>query len=151
MVRFHNQRSIMDLIFDQSDRLLEWAIEHIGICAFRPDAKAIGLERDGEIVAVVVFDNFSICDCNMHIASDGSRRWMNKSFLLSAFAYPFMQLKLKRVTGLVLESNEAALRFDQHLGFEIEGTHPDADPNGALISLGLLRRNCRFIPTQERT
>lgn len=130
---------------------MAWAIEHIGIEGFRPDAKAIGLEREGNLVAVVVFDNFSTCDAYMHIASDGTRRWMNKSLLLAAFAYPFIQLKLKRLTGLVLETNENALNFDQHIGFEIEGRHPDADPKGALISLGLMRRNCRFIPIEERT
>lgn len=141
----------MELIYDQQERLLEWAIDHIGIEAFRPDAKAIGLVREAGLVAVVVFDNFSKCDCNMHIASNGSRLWLNKAFLLASFSYPFTQLKLRRVTGLVPEGNEDALRFDQNLGFVIEGRHPDAETNGALISLGLLRRNCRFLPLEERT
>lgn len=141
----------MKLIYDQQKRLLEWAVEHIGIDAFRPDAKAIGLVREDEITAVTVFDNFSKCDCNIHIASDGTRCWMNKSFLLASFAFPFLQLRLRRVTGLVREDNVDALDFDQKLGFVIEGRHPDAEPNGALISLGLLRRNCRFIPLEERS
>lgn len=140
----------MELIYDQQERLLEWALKHIGIGAFRPDARAIGLARDDELTAVTVFDNFSECDCNIHIASDGTRCWLNKPFLLASFAFPFSQLKLRRVTGLVREDNADALRFDQNLGFVIEGHHPDADPSGALISLGLLRRNCRFIPFEER-
>lgn len=134
------------LIYGREDQLLPWAQERIGVI-FRTDAKTIGLERDGSLVAVVVYDGFSECDCNMHIASDGTRAWMSKSLLLSAFAYPFVQLGLLRVTGLVPASNEEALAFDENLGFVREGYHPKAGPAGAdLISLGLLREHCRFIP-----
>ena len=137
------------LIYGEEDRLLPWAQERIGV-SFRRDAYAIGLEKAGKIVAVVVFDNFSECDCNMHIASDGTRAWMNKSLLVSAFAYPFLQLRFNRVTGLVPAHNEAALAFDEHLGFVREGYHPKAGPDGGdLISLGMLRENCRFIPKGE--
>lgn len=138
-----------NLIYGQEDRLLPWAQERIGV-AFRRDAYTLGLEKKGELVAVVVFDNFSEGDCNMHIASDGTRAWMNKSLLVSAFAYPFLQLRLNRVTGLVPANNEAALAFDEHLGFVREGYHPKAGPNGTdLVSLGMLREDCRFIPKGE--
>lgn len=134
------------LIYGQEDTLLTWAQERIGV-TFRPDATTIGLEKDGALVAVVVYDGFSETDCNMHIASDGTRAWMNKALLLSAFAYPFVQLGLLRVTGLVPAHNAAALAFDEHLGFVREGYHPKAGPGGSdLISLGMLRDTCRFIP-----
>ena len=133
-----------NVIYGQDERLLHWAQARIGV-TFRPDATTIGLERDGEIRAVVVFDNFSECDAQMHIASDGSRAWMSKSLLLSAFAYPFTQLGLLRLTGLVTSDNQAALEFDQNIGFVKEGYHPKAGPGGKdLISLGLLAENCRF-------
>jgi RimJ/RimL family protein N-acetyltransferase len=133
------------LIYGDEHRLLPWAKERIGV-SFRRDAYSIGLERDGQIVAVVVYDNFSDADCNMHIASDGSRAWMNKSLLVAAFAYPFVQLGLRRVTGVVPAKNSAALAFDEHIGFSREGYHPHALPDDDLVSLGLLRENCRFIP-----
>ena len=134
-----------NLIYGHEDQLLPWAQERVGV-TFRRDAYAIGLEKAGEIVAVVVFDSFSECDCNMHIASDGTRAWMNKALLLAAFAYPFTQLGLLRVTGMVPADNEAALAFDEHLGFVREGYHPKAGPSGKdLISLGMLREACRFI------
>lgn len=135
-----------NLIYGQEDTLLTWAQDKIGV-TFRPDATTIGLEKDGALVAVVVYDGFSETDCNMHIASDGTRAWMNKALLLSAFAYPFVQLGLLRVTGLVPAHNAAALAFDEHLGFVREGFHPKAGPGGSdLISLGMLRDSCRFIP-----
>jgi RimJ/RimL family protein N-acetyltransferase len=138
-------------LYNMEEQHLPWAQERIGV-TFRSDAKTIGMERDGEIVAVVVFDSFSECDVCMHIASDGTRAWMNKALLVHAFVYPMVQLGLKRVTGLVPSKNQAALDFDEHLGFVREGYHPLAGPNGDdLISLGMLRKNCRFIPKEFRS
>lgn len=132
------------LIYGDETRLLPWALTRIGLHAFRRDAYAIGLERNGELVAVAVYDNFSACDCNMHIASDGSGHWLSKKLLAAVFAYPFGQLGFRRVTALVPSKNLAALRFDQNIGFVYEGLHRDALPDDHLISLGLLRGDCRF-------
>lgn len=139
------------LIYGDEERLLSWATRRIGLVRFRADAKTIGLEKNGELAAVVVFDTFSSTDCSMHIASDGSRRWMNRELLVAAFAYPFVQCGLRRVTGLVAANNAEALAFDEHLGFEREGLFREACPDGTdLVALGMLRRNCRFIPRQAR-
>lgn len=138
------------VIYGNEERLLPWALERIGMDSFRRDAHTIGLEKNGELVAVVVFDTFSDVDCCMHVASDGTRAWMNKELLVRSFAYPFIQLGFNRVTGLVPAKNLDALEFDQHLGFVIEGRHPKALRDDDLISLGLLRENCRFIPEENR-
>lgn len=140
----------MALIYGNEERLLPWARERIGLSGFRRDAYSIGLERDRELVAVVVYDGFSDADANMHIATDGSKRWMNKELLLAAFAYPFNQLGLRRVTAMVPAKNTAALEFDEHIGFVREGYHPKALPGDDLISLGLLRENCRWIAKEYR-
>jgi RimJ/RimL family protein N-acetyltransferase len=138
------------LIYGEDDRLLPWALERTGIPGFRPDARTIGYERDGETVAVVVFDGFSEIDCNMHIASDGTRRWLTRELLTAAFAFPFIQCGLRRVTGLVPARNVAALRFDEHIGFRREGYHARAAKDGDLVSLGMLREWCRFLPQESR-
>ncbi len=137
------------LIYGQEDKLLPWAQERIGV-TFRRDAYTLGLEKNGKLVAVVVYDCFGEVDCNMHIASDGTAAWMNKSLLVSAFAYPFVQLGFNRVTGLVPAKNEAALKFDEHLGFVREGYHPKAGKDDDIISLGMLKENCRFIPKGDK-
>ena len=137
------------LIYGHEDRFLPWAAARIGIPGFRRDAYCIGLEREGELVAVVVFDCFSDCDCNMHVASDGTGHWLNRMFLLASFSYPFGQLGLRRVTGMVPARNDAALKFDQNLGFVREGYHKNALPDDDIISLGMLRENCRFFKDIE--
>ncbi len=139
------------LIYGDEDRLLPWAAERIAIAGFRRDAYAIGLERDGELVAVVVFDSFSVADCNMHLASDGTGKWMNRAILAAAFAYPFIQLRLNRVTGLVPSKNAQALRLNEHLGFEREGLCRKAMPDDDIVVMGLLRENCKWVPKENRT
>jgi RimJ/RimL family protein N-acetyltransferase len=138
------------LIYGEDDRILPWALERTGVVGFRHDARTIGYERDGDMVAVVVFDGFSDVDCNMHIASDGTRRWLTRELLTASFAYPFIQCGLRRVTALVPARNVDALRFDEHIGFRREGYHPCAAKDGDLVSLGMLREWCRFIPRESR-
>lgn len=139
------------VIYGEEHRLLPWASERIGVSGFRRDAYTLGLERDGALMAVVVFDTFSATDCNIHIASDGSARWMSKELLLRTFAYPFTQLGLRRITGLVAARNADALRFDLHLGFVQEGVcRQAAEDGGDIIILGMLRSECRFIPKEAR-
>ena len=67
------------LICGEEHRLVPWARERIGVSGFDDDARTIGLERDGHLVAVVVYDSFHATDVQMHIASDGTRRWMTRS------------------------------------------------------------------------
>jgi RimJ/RimL family protein N-acetyltransferase len=140
----------VQIIYGEEDVLLPWAAERIGV-SFRDDARTIGLARnDGTLVAVVVYDSFSRADCNMHIASDGSGHWMTKQLVLHAFAYPFVQCGLRRVTGLVPAKNTRALEFDLKLGFEVEGLCRNALPDDDIIVLGMTRDRCRFIAQEHR-
>lgn len=134
----------MNLVYGQDERLIPWLQARLAI-TLRPDATAIGLERAGELKAVVAFDGFSPCDCNLHVASDGSGHWLTRRFLVAVFAYPFIQLGLRRVTALVAARNTRALRFDLHLGFDYEGCCRDALPDDDLLVLGMTRAQCRFL------
>ncbi len=137
-----------DIVYDD-DSMIPWAIERIG---FKPrdDVRAIGWRENEVLRAVTLYDGFSECDCNIHIASDGKPHWLNRGFLVAAFMHPFVQWKLRRVTGLVPAKNTRALRFDLHLGFVREGYLRHALPDDDLVLLGMLRENCRFIPERYR-
>lgn len=139
------------LIYGENERLLPWACERIGIGSFRKEAQAIGLERDGVLVGAVIFDTFSSYDCCMHVASDGSGHWLTREFLVHAFSYPFITCGYRRVTSPIAESNTRALKFNLRLGFEVEGRHPLMAKDGAMITTGLLRSRCIYIPKEHRT
>lgn len=138
-----------ELVYEDPERLVAWATKIIGF-PLRPDVKAIGWREDGELRAVTLYDNFSQCDCNIHIASDGTGNWLRRQFLVASFMHPFVQWNLRRVTGLVPATNQRALNFDLHLGFVQEGYLRHALPDDDIIVLGMLRTTCRFIPSKYR-
>lgn len=138
-----------ELVYDDGSQMIEWASKIIGFQP-RSDAVAVGWREHGELRAVVLYDNFSACDCNIHIASDGKAGWLNRKFLVAAFMHPFVQWKLRRVTGLVPAKNTKALRFDLHLGFVREGYLRNALPDDDIIVLGMLREECTYIPPSHR-
>lgn len=130
---------------------IAWAAGRIGIGKFREDAKGLSLvANDGSLKGVAVFDTWSTADAHIHIASDGTRRWLNRQFVVEVFYYAFVTAGLRRLTGVVPERNRDALRFDMHLGFTVEGRCEDALPDDHAIILGMKRANCRFLPAKWR-
>ena len=113
--------------------------------------KGLGLEKDGELVAGVLYEGYNGHNVWMHVAAEDDGHWLNRAFLRACFEYPFVQLGLKRVSGLVAASNVQARRFDEHLGFQVEGVLKGAAHDGSdAIAYVMWRDQCRFIPPQEK-
>jgi len=132
------------------DELLDWAAARYDDNAIDSDTHAIGVEVDGVIQAVAMYNCFTDIGSNIHVVSDGGKRWASRTFLREAFAYPFIQLGLKRLTALVPAKNTNALTLDLRLGFQVEGRMAEATDNDDLVVLGMLRRNCIWIPEEYR-
>ena len=58
---------------------------------FGDEAKFIGQEKDGNLVAVIAFTNFVTNACAMHIATVGEH-WMDRNLLWACFDYPFNKI-----------------------------------------------------------
>lgn len=134
---------------DDDETIIPWASKIIDFNP-RPDATGFGLYENGKLKAAVIWDGFSDCDCNIHVASDGTDNWLRRKFLVTAFMHPFKQWGFRRVTALVPAKNTKALKFDRHLGFKDEGYLKHALPDDDLVILGMLREDCRFIPKDLR-
>lgn len=107
---------------------------------------AIGLERDGELIAGVLYEQHNGPNVMMHVASNGTRHWMTPAYMAACFKYPFLCLNVNRVTGLVRSDNQDAQRFDEALGFKHEGVLREAAADGTdLILYGMLKRECRYL------
>lgn len=104
----------------------------------------IGMERDGVLVAGVLFDNFNGKSMAMHVAAEGPG-WLNREYLRTAFTYAFVQMRVGKLLGLVDETNAAARRFDEHLGFRLEARIADAAPKGDLLIYSMTPAQCRFL------
>ena len=125
--------------------VVEWVAKRTNEFGNFGAAVGIGWSRRNELVAGVVFSDFNGVNVNMHVASDGTRRWMTREYLWTCFDYPFNQAKVKRITGLVGEGNRVSQRFNEHLGFTLEATLEGAHPTGSLLIYRMTRADCRFL------
>jgi RimJ/RimL family protein N-acetyltransferase len=107
--------------------------------------KGLGLERDGELIAGVVYEGFNGNNVWMHVATTPGKKW-TMEYLRYCFYYPFEELGCKRVSGYVEASNEVARRFDEHLGFQQEAVLRGAATDGGDVILYVMRReDCRYV------
>jgi RimJ/RimL family protein N-acetyltransferase len=134
------------VIYGQDKQVIDWVKKQVGEDDFGSGAIGIGLEEDGELIAGVIFNLYTGAGISMHVAAVPGKRWMTREYLWRCFAYPFLQLKCNRITGLVRVDNIEAQKFDEHLGFKREGVLRRACTDGTdMIVYGMLREECRFL------
>jgi RimJ/RimL family protein N-acetyltransferase len=108
--------------------------------------KGLGLERDGELVAGVLYEGYNRHNIWMHVAAEPGKKWMTRDYLRYCFYYPFVELGVARVSGYVEASNDAAVRFDTHLGFKPEAVlRGAASDGGDVIIFAMWREECRYV------
>lgn len=108
--------------------------------------RAIGLRRDGELVAGAVYEGFNGRNMWVHLAGLPGRSWLNRGFLQAGFHYPFVLCGVDRLSGYVDASNTDARRFDEHVGFQEEARLKGAAPDGGDVILYVMwRHDCRFL------
>jgi RimJ/RimL family protein N-acetyltransferase len=137
----------VNFVFGKDKEIAEW----VGIQlakdaeAFYP-CTAIGIEKEGKLIAGVVYNNYQPeLLIEMSIASL-DKRWATRHTLRALFVYPFIQLNLKRVQALCSAKNEGVIMFLKKLGFTHEGTHPCGYHGGVTaLSFGMLKSDCRWI------
>ena len=108
--------------------------------------KGLGLERDGELVAGVLYEGFNGRNVWMHVAAEPGRKWATPEFLRYCFHYPFNEMGVSRVSGYVSAGNAQAVKLDEHLGFKREAVLSGAAEDGSDVWIYVMRRaDCRFL------
>jgi RimJ/RimL family protein N-acetyltransferase len=108
--------------------------------------KGLGLERDGQLIAGVLYEGFTGRNVWMHVAAEPGKKWMTREYLRYCFHYPFNEMGVDRVSGYVAASNADARKLDEHLGFKPEATLRGAAPDGSDVILYVMwRDDCRFL------
>lgn len=135
------------LVYEDTDRLLAWAEKRTPTgFPFRDDATAIGLERAGALVAVVIFDTFTPWECQLHICAEG-RHWTAPELWRAAAAYAFIQCSYQRVTAQISVKHRRALALARAMGFVREGFLRHAGIEGeGMVALAMYRGSCRWLP-----
>lgn len=129
-------------VFNDKERVAAFVAREVDQTASWGGYNAIGVERDGELIAGIVVNNFNGTNATVHIALTKS---LPRDFLPVCFEYLFVQCGLKRVTGLVPADNPKALKFDLHIGFKEEFVMKHGHPSGAMHVLVMFKEDCRWI------
>lgn len=133
-------------VFDEKARVGKWVSEQIdnGLGSWG-EFYAMGVEKDGELVAGVVVNEYNGSNAACHIAVTKPGKYLIQLFRYVA-DYAFNHCKLNRLTGAVPSNNQKALKFDKHLGFEEEFVMKKAAAGGHdLHILVVWPENCRWL------
>lgn len=130
--------------FDREDEAIIWAKEKMGIEGPVGFCRAMSIVDDNNRFAlVVVMSNFSPRNIDMHQSMVNQGKGFGPKVIVEMFNrlfhYAFDELKAVRVTGLVKSKNTLARRFDEHLGFKLEGIMKQAFEDDDLCIYGFLK------------
>ena len=116
------------LVFGYDQELAEWAARNIPYMrglSFGPCA-AIGVmagddpgDASAKIQAVAVFHDYipAMKTCQVSVASR-TPMWARHGIIRALLSYPFDQLGVNLVWSAMLQTNERAIRFNEHIGFK---------------------------------
>lgn len=141
--------SAVSLLLGYDREVAEWVRQQLRMSGGFGECVAMGIVADDQLIAGVVYHNWRPPGIEMSIASLNPR-WCNRRILYHLFNYPFNQLGVARITGLVDSSNKSARDFDERLGFVHEGTLRKAHPNDDAEIYGMLREECRWINGKQK-
>lgn len=133
------------ILWDARERVAAWVSERTGTPGWGEWYQGIGHERDGELIAGVIFNFWTPADIALHIAADPGAAWLTGEFARAIFGYPFSQLNTRRVSAFPQSKDEGARKLVESLGFSHEGTMRHAYPDDDAEVYGLLKEDCRYL------
>ena len=119
-----------------------WIAEQTEMIWQPEGSQTIGLEKDGEIVAGVWYDDFNPQSVTTHIAIKGA---INKEYLRVIFDYPFMQLGVQKIIAPVLEDNSQSINLVEKMGFQQETRLKNVHPLGDMLFYVMDKTDCKYL------
>ena len=132
----------MSRITTERSRVVPWVSRKVSIAIDASAPAGVGLERDGELVAGVIYTGWNGRSLICHVAVQGL---LTPAYMAAIFHYPFIHCGADKIIAPVVETNAESRRFVQKLGFVEEARIADAHPDGAIIIYTMQRAACRFI------
>jgi len=137
--------------FNREDEALKWAKSRLGLTEDVGFCRVLSaVDFNDSFVLTVVLSNFVKGNIDMHVAAAPGGQWARPKAIIemfnSVFHYAFTRHNADRVTGLVPADNLEARRFDEHLGFKLEGLMRKALNGKDLCIYGFLREEFETHP-----
>jgi RimJ/RimL family protein N-acetyltransferase len=103
---------------------------------------AIGVTKDGHIIAGCFFENYNEASLTAHLAIKGR---ITREFLWCLADYAFRQHKIHKLIAPIVSTNADMRSLAFKMGFVHEATIRDAAPNGDIDIFTMTKAQCRFL------
>lgn len=127
----------------------EWVVEKAG-GTYTGINTAIGILKDNKLIAGVMYEGFTGKEGSeggtvfIHSRIDEPSK-VTRQFYFMIFDYPFNQLKIKVLRGIVDKNNLCAIRLNEHINFKRECELRDYFLNSDAIVYAMRKDDCRFL------
>lgn len=126
----------------QGESVCKWVCESIHTEYRSGTSTAIGLQRNGEILAGVLYEDWNQASIVCHLAISG---YVCAAFLRAICEYPFYGLKVRKIIAPVWSDNARMIQLAPKMGFMLEGRIVDAQPNGDILLFTMTAKQCKFL------
>jgi hypothetical protein len=123
----------------------QWVADKLGT-VYSPEVSAsIGLVKDENIVAGVIYENWNRRSITAHMVVSGK---LTRSFIFAIFHHAFVTCGVHKVICPVNNTNTKSNSLVKNMGFVAEGRLKDCSPDGDIILYTLQKSDCRFLGEQ---
>ena len=129
-----------ELITDHSAG--HWTAECIDGKYFEAMSQSIGLKKNGEFVAGVIYENWNRRSITCHIAISGR---LTPRYLAVIFDYPFNVCDVKKIIVPVDATNSKSVTLVEKMGFTEEARIKDGMADGDMILFTLAKDDCKYL------
>lgn len=140
------------LLYGQDAFIADWCAKQLKLPPFEEGLYvAVGIMLDDKLVGGVVWNNYHTDAKGNPLLIEATlvtidKRWASRHNLRELFAYPFIQLNVKRVQATCHRKARRVRTTLTRLGFQFEGVIRQAHPNGGdAAHYSILKHECFWL------
>jgi RimJ/RimL family protein N-acetyltransferase len=119
-----------------------WAAKRLNCGYFEDRSQAIGLQKNSDLIAAVIYENWNGTSVYCHVVFEGR---LTTRYLREVFRYPFIDCGVNKIIAPINSGNEKAQQLVKNMGFVEEARITGAVANGDVVFYTLTKQDCRFI------
>jgi RimJ/RimL family protein N-acetyltransferase len=131
---------VYKIIDNDIERLKKWYLQQTDSLYIESSA-AIGLEKNGEIIACCMYGRFHSKSMHQHVfIKDGER--LTRDIIWFVFYYPFIQLGVNVLIAMLSTENKKIIKLCKHVGFKEKCIIENAFNNANMLIMTLIKDDC---------
>jgi RimJ/RimL family protein N-acetyltransferase len=119
-----------------------WTAKKVDGGYFQERSRCLGLKKNGEFVAGVIYENWHGKSITCHIAVTGK---MTPAYLSAIFDYPFNVCNVGKIIVPVSSANITSIKFVEKMGFQEEARIKDAMADGDMVIFTMPKERCKYL------